>query len=118
MYIKHLLYARHHSKPVLSVLCRTSLVAQTVKNPPAMPETQETQVQSLGGEDPLEKGMATHYSILARRLSWTGEPGGLQSMGLQRAGHNRANETWLSSQAPALRPGVKRPQATPISEPR
>ena len=54
------------------------LVAQMVKNLPAM---QETQVRSLGQEDPLEKGMATHFSILAWRISWTEEPGGLQSMG-------------------------------------
>ena len=66
MYIKHLLYARHYSKQVLSVLCRTSLAAQMVKNPPAMQETQETRVRSLGGEDPLEKGMATHSRFLPR----------------------------------------------------
>ena len=54
-----------------------SLAAQTVKNLPAM---QETQVQSLSWEDPLEKGMATHSSILAWRISWTEETGGLQSM--------------------------------------
>ena len=57
-----------------------SLVAQSVKNLPAM---QETQVRSLGLEDPLEKEMATHSSILAWKISWTEEPGGLQSMGLQ-----------------------------------
>ena len=51
------------------------------KNPPAM---QETQVQPLDGEDPLEKEMATHSSILAWRIPWTEEPGRLQSMGLQR----------------------------------
>ena len=45
---------------------------------------QETQLQSLGGEDPLEKGMATHSSFLAWRIPWTEEPGGLQSMGSQR----------------------------------
>ena len=56
-----------------------------VKNPPAM---QETQVQSLGPEDPLEKGMATHSSILAWRIPWTEEPSGLQSMGSQRIGHD------------------------------
>ena len=50
-----------------------------IKNPPAM---QETRVPSLGREDPLEKGMAIHFSILAWRISWTEEPGGLQSMGL------------------------------------
>ena len=54
-----------------------------VKNLPAM---QETWVRSLGQEDPLEKGMATHYSIPAWRIPWTEEPGGLQSTGLQRVG--------------------------------
>ena len=49
---------------------------------------QETQVQSLGWEDPLEKGVATHSSILAWRIPWTQEPGGLQSLGLQRVGHD------------------------------
>ena len=62
-----------------------SLVAQLVKNPPAV---QETWVQSLGWEDLLEEGMATHSSILAWRISWTEEPGGLQSMGSQRVGHD------------------------------
>ena len=62
-----------------------SLVAQLVKN---LPATQETQVQSLGGEDPLEKEMATHSSILVWKIPWTEESGGLQSMGLQRAGHD------------------------------
>ena len=61
-----------------------SLVTQTVKNLPAM---QETQVQFLGREDTLEKGMATHSSILAWRIPWTEEPGGLQSTGSQRVGH-------------------------------
>ena len=61
------------SKPVLSIN-RASLVAQLVKNPPIM---QETQVRSLGQEDPLEKGMATHSSILAWDIPWTEEPGGL-----------------------------------------
>ena len=60
-------------------------MAQTVKNLPAM---QETWVQSLGQEDPLEKGMATHSSILAWRTPWTEEPGGLQSLGSQRVGHD------------------------------
>ena len=60
-------------------------MAQTVKNLPAM---QETQVQSLGWEDPLEKGMATHSSILAWRILWIEECGGLQSMGSQRVGHD------------------------------
>ena len=55
-----------------------------LKNPPAMQELQETWVPSLGLEDPLEEGMATHSSILAWRISWTEEPGGLQSVGSQR----------------------------------
>ena len=60
-------------------------MAQMVKNPPAM---QETWVGSLGWENPLEKRMAIHSSILAWNIPWTEEPGGLQSMGLQRVGHN------------------------------
>ena len=55
-----------------------------VKNLPAMQQTQETRVRSLGGEDPLEDSMATHSSILAWRIPWTQEPGRLQSMGSQR----------------------------------
>ena len=60
-------------------------MAQTVMNLPAM---QEKWVQSLGQEDPLEKGMVTHSSTLAWRIPRTEEPGGLQSVGLQRVGHN------------------------------
>ena len=59
---------------------KASLVAQLVQNLSAM---QETWVQFLGQEDPLEKEMATHSSIFAWRILWTGEPGGLQSIGLQ-----------------------------------
>ena len=62
-----------------------SLVAQLIKNLPAM---QETQVGSLGWEDPLEKEMATDSSILAWRIPWMEKPDGLQSMGLQRVGHD------------------------------
>ena len=62
-----------------------SLVAQMEKHPPAM---QETWLQSLGGEDPLEKEMATHSSVLAWEILWREEPGGLQSMGLQRVGQD------------------------------
>ena len=62
-----------------------SLIAQSIKN---LPEVQENQVRFLGWEDPLEKEMATHSSILAWIILWTKEPGELQSMGLQRAGHN------------------------------
>ena len=60
-------------------------MAQTVKNVPAV---QETWAQSLGQKDPLETGMATHSSILAWRIPRTEEPGGLQSMGLQRVGYD------------------------------
>ena len=60
-------------------------MAQMVKNLPAM---QETQIQFLGQEDLLEKEMATHFSILAWRIPWKEEPGRLQSMGSQRAGHD------------------------------
>ena len=60
-------------------------MAQMVKNLPAM---QETQLGSPGREDSLEKGMATHTSILAWRIPWTEETGGLQSIGLQRVGHD------------------------------
>ena len=56
-----------------------------IKNPPEM---QETWVPSLGQEDPLEKEMATHSSILAWKIPWTEKPGGLQSMGLQTVGHD------------------------------
>ena len=59
-----------------------SLVAQMVKNLPAMLETWD---QSLSWEDPLKQGMATHSSILAWKIPWTEEPGGLQSLGSQRA---------------------------------
>ena len=66
-------------------LILASLVAQRIKRLPAM---QEIRVQSLGWEDPLEKEMATHSSILAWRIPWTEEPGGLQSTGSQRVGHD------------------------------
>ena len=82
-----------HNKPPPNVLLlhggyfelRASLVAKTVKNLPPM---QETQVRSLGQEDPLEKGMTTHSSILAWKIPWMGGPGGLQSIGSQRVGCN------------------------------
>ena len=70
------------------------LVAQTVKNPPAM---QETQVQFLGWEDPLKKGMATDSSILAWRIPRAKESGGLQAMELQRVGHNWVIKTYWGS---------------------
>ena len=67
-------------------------MAQMVKN---LPVIQETRVQSLGREDPLEKEMATHSSIPAWRIPWTEEPNRLQSVGSQRAGHDRATEQIL-----------------------
>ena len=59
-----------------------------VKNPPAAQQLQEPQVPSLGGEDPLEEGMATHSVFLPREPPWTEEPGGLQSVGSQKVGHD------------------------------
>ena len=65
-------------------------IGLAVKSLPAM---QKSLVQSLGWEDLLEEGMATHSSILAWEILWKEEPGGLQSMGLQRVGHKRASNT-------------------------
>ena len=71
------------SVPLLTKLCiRASLLCQSVRNRPAV---QETQVQFLGWEDPLQKETATHSSVLAWRIPWTEEPGGLQSMGSQES---------------------------------
>ena len=70
-----------------------SLVAQMVKNHSTM---RETWIQSLGWEDPLEKGRATHSSIVAWRIPWTEDPGRLQSMGMQRVRHN-----WVTKPSPA-----------------
>ena len=71
---------------------QASLVAQTVKNLPAM---QQTQVWSLGQEDPPENGVATHSNILAWRVPWTEEPSGLQSMGSKRVRHDWVTNTSL-----------------------
>ena len=70
---------------IYNILLYIILVAQRLKHLPPM---QETWVQSLGWEDPLEKDMATHSSILAWRIPWMEEPGGLQSAGLQTVGHD------------------------------
>ena len=72
-----------------------SLVAQTVKHLPAM---QGTRVQSLGQEDPLEKEMTPHSRTLAWKIPWMEEPGGLQSMGLQRVGLDRATSLSVYTQ--------------------
>ena len=82
----------------MSALClrctpAASLVAQRLKH---LPEMRETQVWSLGREDPLEKEVATHSSILAWRIPWREEPGRLQSMGSQRVGHDWATSLSLS----------------------
>ena len=69
----------------MKAIIGASIVAQMVKNLPVM---QETQVRSLGQEDPLEKQMPTHSSILAWKISWTEDPGRLQSMGSQRVRHD------------------------------
>ena len=63
-------------------------MAQLVKNLPAVQKMQELRVLSLGQEDPLEEGVTTHSSVLVWRIPWTEEPGGLQSMGSQRVGHD------------------------------
>ena len=70
----------------------TSLVAQMVKNLPAI---QKTWIKSPGWGNPLEEGMATQSSILAWRIHWMEEPGGLQSVGSQRVGHNWNDLTWM-----------------------
>ena len=80
-----------------------------------LPAMRETWVWSLGREDPLEKEMATHSSILAWRIPWTEEPGGLQSTGLQRVGHDWATSLsfpflsqWFSSCIPRIHRGLRR----------
>ena len=72
----------HSDDYMVLLLTKASLLAQMVKN---LPEMQEIWVQSLGQEDPLEKGMATHSSILAWRIPWTEEPGRLQPMGVTKS---------------------------------
>ena len=76
-----------------------------VKNPYAMLE-KEMWVQSLSREDPLEGEMATHSNILAWRIPWTEEPGGLQSMGSQRLGHDRSNLTHTHTKAHRREKGI------------
>ena len=85
--MEHLLYYNNIATRDPRVLMEHlgSLVAQMAKNLSAV---QETWVRFLGWEDPLEKGMAIHSSILAWRIPWTEEPGWLQSVGLQRVGHD------------------------------
>ena len=82
---KYIPYPPSTPSPFITLLAFASLVAQRLKRLPGM---QETWVRSLGQEDPLEKEMATHSSTLAWRIPWREEPGGLQSMGSQRVGHD------------------------------
>ena len=81
-YTSHVTYLNQSMSPSHLFTLWASLMSQTVKNLPAM---QETWVPSLGQEDPLEKGMTTHSSILAWRIPWTKEPCGLWSMGFQES---------------------------------
>ena len=81
MFTKHIVVFIYHTY----MLIYACLVAQALKNPLAR---QETWVRSLGQEDPPKKRMATHSSLPAWRIPWTEKPGGLQSMGSQRVGHN------------------------------
>ena len=91
MYIRGELFGFCYTK-------RASLVAQSLKNLPAMQEMQEIQVWSLGREDPLEEGMATHSSILAWWIPWSEEPRELQSIGFQRVRHDWSDLTCMHSQ--------------------
>ena len=75
----------------ISMTTKDHLTAQRVKNLPAMQETQEVQIQSLGWKDPLEKEMDTHSSVLAWRIPWTEEPGRLQPMGVTKSQTQRSD---------------------------
>ena len=82
--LHHYILTKLENREVIFVT-KTSLVAQTVKR---LPKMREIWIQSLGQKDPLEKEMATHSSTLAWKIPWTEEPGGLQTMGSQRVGHD------------------------------
>ena len=97
---------------------QASLVAQTVKHLPAI---WEIQVQSLGGEDSLEKEMATHSSTLARKIPWTEEPGMLQSIGSQRVGHSDSTFTFpaengLPSQSQVIKSLLASPRSSQVAQ--
>ena len=93
IWIMYLHKHRERCESIHTIAVTLDLVAQTVESVPAM---QETQVPSLGQKDPLEKEMAIHSSILACWIPWTEEPGGLESMGSQRVGHDWAINTSFS----------------------
>ena len=84
----HYLFSRYSLSPITCQMGFPSGGGQVAKNLPAMQKMQEMQVQSLGGEDPLEEGMAIHSSILAWRSPWTEEPGRLLSIGSERVRHD------------------------------
>ena len=86
---------KHMKRCLPPLIIRSSLVAQRLKRLPSM---RETRVRSLGREDPLEKEMAIHSSILAWRIPWMGKPSRLQSTGLQRVGHD-----WVTSPSLIIR---------------
>ena len=88
------MYALAHLNLLLLLVIAAFLVVQTVKSLAAMPETR---VQSLGREDPLEKGIANQSSILAWRIPSTEKPGGLQSTGSQRVRHNWSTDTLVDT---------------------
>ena len=97
---------------------QASLVAQTVKHLPAI---WEIQVQSPGGEDSLEKEMATHSSTLARKIPWTEEPGMLQSIGSQRVGHSDSTFTFpaangLPSQSQVIKSLLASPRSSQVAQ--
>ena len=81
-------FLTHRNWEIINVIFGGFPDGSAVKNLPVMQETQETWVQSLGREDPLEKEMATHSSILAWKIPWAEEAGRLQSMGSRRVGHD------------------------------
>ena len=99
-------YYSEKNSIILITFYGTSLVAQTVKNLLAM---QETQIWSLGQKDPREKGIATHSSILAWRISWTEEPGRLQFTGSQRVGYGWATKTVTLSLCSVVYKNIKSP---------
>ena len=82
-------------------------MTQQVKNSPLVQEMQETWVQSLGQEDPMEEEMATHSSILVWETPWTGEPGGLESMGSQRVRHDWVIE-WQQQEVEETQMSIKK----------
>ena len=84
----------NHGFPMALVVKKKQNKKTNKQNPSAMQETEEMQVWSLGREDPLEEGMTTHSTTLAWRIPWTEVPGGLQSIGLQRVGHDGVTNTF------------------------